>query len=134
DQIVFTEVDASGRMRFAENFADHRLGDAIVRLYERHAESLPAGAERERIAATARSIAIVIASPIDPDRWPEALAPDLEFVDRRPFGYPRGRGAEAFLRAIRVYSTTGEVAVHRIDDILAQRADALLLHSTSSGT
>src|SRR5262249_33317389 len=53
---VLVEADNQGRRRRTEVFAADRLGDAIVRLYERHAELLPAGPARDRPAITARSV------------------------------------------------------------------------------
>jgi hypothetical protein len=41
DSLVLMEVDASGRRRATEFFALDRLGDAVMRLYERYAEILP---------------------------------------------------------------------------------------------
>src|SRR5262249_20126193 len=55
--LVLVEADARERRRRLEVFAVDRLGDAVVRLYERYAELLPDGPERARAAATARSVA-----------------------------------------------------------------------------
>src|SRR5262249_11580406 len=60
DQAVLIEVDAEGRNRRLEVFADDRLADAVARLYERYAEILPARSARERAAATARSVAAIM--------------------------------------------------------------------------
>ena len=54
DEISLVETDAAGRWIHVELFAPDRLGDAIARLYERHAEQLPEGSARARAAATAR--------------------------------------------------------------------------------
>ncbi len=54
--IQLFEVNEVGLCRHAEVFASNRLGDAIVRLYERYAELLPEGPARERAAATARAM------------------------------------------------------------------------------
>ena len=45
---VLIEVAADGRCLGAEYFAPERLGDAVARLYERYAELLPEGPERDR--------------------------------------------------------------------------------------
>src|SRR5262249_16250388 len=50
DLLVVTEVDEQGLQRRGELFAGDRLGEAVVRLYERHAELSPAGAERDGAA------------------------------------------------------------------------------------
>src|SRR5262249_29359369 len=55
--IVLIEVDAQGRRLRQEVFAERCLGDAVARLYARYAETVPTGAERERAAATARTVA-----------------------------------------------------------------------------
>jgi hypothetical protein len=65
------EVDGRGLVDRIDTFRPERLGDAIVLLYERYAESLPAGPRRERASATARSVAMLRENP---DRWPFARA------------------------------------------------------------
>src|SRR5262249_62032903 len=72
-RITLIEVDAHGRSRRVEVFAGDRLRAAVVRLYERYAELLPAGPARERAAATARSAAPLV-GPFDPDRHATAYA------------------------------------------------------------
>src|SRR5262249_42785558 len=76
-EIHLMEVDAQGRQRRGERFAIDRLGDAVVRLYERYAELLPDGPARARAAATARSVA-AYSGPFDADRFAAAYAPDIE--------------------------------------------------------
>src|SRR5262245_64771219 len=68
DEIHLIEVDAQGRRAAGEVFAVDRLGDAVVRLYERYADLLPDGPARTRAAATARSAAALL----EPGRWPFA--------------------------------------------------------------
>ena len=63
DEISLLEVDDCGRWLRSEIFAADRLGDAVARLYERYAELLPDGPERERAAATARSVAAMASQP-----------------------------------------------------------------------
>src|SRR5262249_49007132 len=133
-QIVLAEVDARGHRRRAEAFAVDRLGDAVARLYERYAELLPGGPTRDRGAATARSVAAGVGPPPPIDPRGATLAPAMEFVDHRPLGFPSASGAEANLRRIRsLFETAADVAFS-VDDILALRADALLLRWTISGT
>ena len=48
EELVVTQVDANELLVANEIFAGDRLGDAIVRLYERYAESLPEGPDRAR--------------------------------------------------------------------------------------
>jgi hypothetical protein len=84
--ITLIEVDAQGRGRRWVRFAADRLGDAVVRLYERHAELLPAGPARTRAAATARSVAQWLLGPYNADSYARVLAPDVESVDHRIMG------------------------------------------------
>ena len=56
EQSCWSRSTRDGRGKRTELFAPDHLGDAIARLYERYAESLPEGSERERAAAIARSI------------------------------------------------------------------------------
>ena len=57
DDLALIEVDANGRSVREEVFGAGRLGDALARLYERHAEQLPDGPQRARAAGTAHTIA-----------------------------------------------------------------------------
>jgi class 3 adenylate cyclase/tetratricopeptide (TPR) repeat protein len=127
-ELHLIETDAEGRGRRADMFPEHHLGDAIARLYVRHAELLPEGPERTRAAATARSI---VELPKN-DGWP--FAAEIEFLDHRTVGMGAMRGAEAVIESFRPLFdlTTGSVA--RFDDVLGQRADALLVRWTHSGT
>jgi tetratricopeptide (TPR) repeat protein len=131
---VVIEVDAEERRICTEVFADDRLGDAIARLYERHGELLPDGPARTRAAATARSVATVLALSRDPERYAAALAPDVEFTDHQPVGLPSGRGAAVFLRGLRALYQLADDITLRVDDVLALRSDALLARMTNFGT
>src|SRR5262249_14761030 len=115
----------------AEGFAVDHLGDAIVRLYERYAELLPDGPARARAAGIARSVALSL--PSDFDGYAEALAPDIEVVDHRPFSFWSVRGAEDLLRQTRAMFDLADVAV-RDEDILALDPDALLVSRIFFGT
>src|SRR5262249_54319305 len=97
DRIFLVENDPTGRRRRAEIFGPNQLGAAVIRLYERYADLLPDGLDRDRAAATARSIDGLLA-PLDLDRLTTAIAPDLAFVDHVTLGMGSVRGAEAFLR------------------------------------
>ncbi len=129
DQIVLVEADARGLRRGSEVFAADRLGDAVARLYERHAELLPDGPARARAAATARSVA---AMPGSPSRWP--FAPDVEATDHRTVGWGSVRGADTAVRVIRTLPQLSTDLANRIDDVLGLRSEALLVRWTNSGT
>jgi class 3 adenylate cyclase/ketosteroid isomerase-like protein len=128
------EVDDRARFRWVEIFAPNHLGDAIVRLYERYAELLPDGLERTRAAATARSVAAMLAQRAEFDRWASAWAPTLEHVDHRTVGFGGVLAAHEFRAAIAtLFELTDDVAT-RIDDIVELRSNALLLRWTNFGT
>src|SRR5262249_2157422 len=78
EAIVLIEADTSTQPSRVEEFAANRLGEAVVRLYERYAELLPEGPARDRAAAAAR-VADAFVGPLDIDRSAAVFAPDLEF-------------------------------------------------------
>jgi hypothetical protein len=132
DEIVLIEVDGLGRRAHGESWSPARLGNAVERLYERYAERLPEGAERSRAEAAARAVATVL-NPIEPDRWSSVVSPAIEFTDHRPIGFPPGRGADRFLRAVRVFYEAAETMTVRVDAILDFRLDGFVARSTSTG-
>ena len=134
DLIVLVEADARGRRRRTEFFDPDRLADAVARLYERHAELLPDGAERTRATATARSAACLLGPP-DLARYGAAFAPAIEFADHRTVvGFKPGRGADALLRGFRgLFEVAADITV-RVDEILCLEPEALLVRWQSSGT
>src|SRR5262249_43332456 len=133
-QIVLVEVDPQGRNRRREVFATGQLGHAVVRLYERYAELLPDGPARARAAATARAAAALMVGPYDPDRHATACAPAVEVVDHRILGTWSARCRDAFLQNLRSWLAIAEDIVNRVDDVLAQRPDAILARWTHLGT
>jgi len=133
DLIALIDADEPARSRRVEFFAADRLGDAIMRLYERHAELLPAGPDHERAAATARAVAAMV-RPYDLERMSAVLAPTVERVDHRPLNLGSARGRDAFLQWLRAFAELAESVVLRFDDILALQPDALLVRRTTLGT
>ena len=132
EQISLLEVDAEGRRRRAEVFAADHLAAAVARLYERHAELLPDGPERTSAQTTARLIASMLRNtgpPLD-----GLIAPEMEFVDRRPLGLGRARGAERFMWAVRAGRELENTGVPRVHDVFEVRPTAILFHTTMSGT
>src|SRR5262249_48877590 len=124
--IALLEVDAHGRERRVEVFADDRLGDAVTRLYERYAELLPEGPERTRAGATAHAVAVML-GPFDLDRWAAVSAPDVEFTDSRNVGFGVARGAEAMRQAVAALLELSNDFTTHTDDVLGLRPDALLV-------
>ncbi|TML91564.1 MAG: nuclear transport factor 2 family protein, partial [Actinobacteria bacterium] len=98
----------------------------------RYADLLPDGPARARAAATARSVAVFV-SP-DPDSLDAIIAPDGEYVDHRPLGFPTLRGAEAIRRWIHSLFEAADDLVFRLDDVLGLSSDAFLVRMTNLGT
>src|SRR5262249_30262567 len=123
NHVVVVEVDARGPATRLETFAANRLGDAIVRLYERYAEVLPDRPARTRAAATARTAAALV-GPWDLDRCAAVAAPGVEFVDHRVLGFGSARGAERLLRGLRTMLEVADDVTNRVDDVLALGPEA----------
>ncbi len=133
EDIALIEVDAHGRRRRTEAFASDRLGDAVVRLYERYAELLPEGPARDRAATTARS-AMAMHEPPNLDHLARAFAPSVEARDERSLGTWSARGAEATLQHFRSLLEVADDIVMREYEILRLEPDALLVRRTHRGT
>ncbi|HJQ85156.1 MAG TPA: nuclear transport factor 2 family protein [Candidatus Binatia bacterium] len=134
EALALVEVDRQERMRRCEIFARDRLADAVARMYERHAALLPDGSERVRAAATARSVVALAHPSPDVDRYANAIARDLAFVDHRVLGFGSARGADVYLRGASALLETAADVTHRFDAVLGLRPDALLVRRTTSGT
>ncbi|RIK95834.1 MAG: hypothetical protein DCC71_22980, partial [Proteobacteria bacterium] len=124
---VVIEAGDDARAQRSEIFRGERLADAVKRLYELHAERLPAGAARDRAAATARVLDL---GSMAPDAVVRRVTPDVELVDHRSPGLPPIRGSEALARVLAAASETADDAVDRLDDVLAAEPDALLTRWT----
>ena len=133
DSIMLAETDARGLRRRTEFFAVDRLADAAVRLYERYAALLGDDGARERAATTARSLAAVL-GPFELDRYAAGIAPDVIFMDHRVVGFPSGRGSSELLRSVGSLLEAADDVATRVDDVLAVRADALVLRWATFGT
>jgi class 3 adenylate cyclase len=134
EHLMLIEVDAQGLRQRLETFADNHLGEAVARLYERYAELLSEGPERDRAAATARSVAAMTIGPIDRERIAEAIAVDVEYVDRQTLGLPSAHGSRAFLQGLRILLDLTEGAARRVDDVLCLQSDRVLVRCTGSRT
>jgi hypothetical protein len=132
EELCLIEVDRDGRSARTELFAADRLGNALARLYERHAERLREGPARTRAAEIARSIATVLGPP-EPDRVRPALALDVRYADHRALGWGAAHGIVAFVRALRTLrGAMTSVESHTIE-VLAARSDGLLVRRTVAG-
>jgi hypothetical protein len=134
DTLALMEVDQHGLYRSHEVFAPDKLGDAIVRLYERYAELLPEGPERSRIAATSRAIATQL-GPLGYERFVSAVDAAVKYIDhRRLVGAGSFDGAQEFRDAFRALFESAGQMTNRVDDILALRTDALVVRVLNLGT
>ncbi len=133
DEVVVFETDDAGRCCRMDLFAPRNLGDAIVRLYEAHAERLPEGPVRALAAGIARNTSIYC-GPIDPDQVALSLDPASRNIDHRVFGTWTTASAAETLRNFRHQLELAPDFAARIDDILALGPDALLVEATFSGT
>jgi len=133
EAICLTEVDPQGLVQRQEVFAPGRLGDAIVRLYERHAELLPEGPARVRAAATARAVATFGRSATDPDRFAAALAPEIVAVDHRTVGFGELCGRDVVVAAVRALLELSEDVTWRHEELLALSEHAGLNRVTQLG-
>src|SRR5262249_34582525 len=130
ESVQLIEVDGEGRRARSDIFAANRLSDAVVRLYERYAELLPDGPERERAAATARSVAVF--PSFEPERFATVYAPAIEFVDHRALRTHAAHGAEAALQHLRAWLDLADDIVVHDGDVLRLQPDALLMRRTLS--
>ena len=119
--------------RACEIFAADQLGDAVVRLYERYAELLPAGPERERAATIARSLAAMIA-PLDPERSLRCRARSRVRRTGRPGSrLSAGPSARACCGASRILRSRRRRRPIATDDVTRAAPDACSSHWTTSG-
>jgi len=133
EEIVIGEDDGNGRYRRFEIFPAHQLGQAIARLYERHAEILPDGPERVRAMRIARTAGVMLGQP-DLAATATVLAPDVEFSDLRTVGFGTLHGAEPVLQTISAMMDLSRDDSARIDDVLVLEPDALVVRWTNRGT
>ncbi|MEO6028521.1 MAG: adenylate/guanylate cyclase domain-containing protein, partial [Candidatus Binatia bacterium] len=132
DVAIFGTNEA-GRLRHVEMFSLDRLGAALLGLYERYADGLPAGAERERAAAMARTVSADM-TPTDVERLVAVLAPDVEHVDHRRISTWSARGPEAIGAHLRSLHDVATDIVFSVDEILRLTRDAMLLRRANRGT
>ncbi len=133
ESIILNGVDAAGRLAFSEVFAPDHLGGAIVRIYERHAELLPAGPSRIRAAAVAQAAAAAHQFGADPDRFVAALAPSIVAVDDCTVGFGTIRGKDAVAAAVRALHDLSEDVTSQYDEVLALSEQAVLVRITQRG-
>ncbi len=133
EEILVSEVDEDGFTVRSEYFAADHLGDALVRLYERHAELLPDGSARARAAAAARATAGFIRHATDPDRHGTTFAPAIVAIDHRTVGFGELHGRDAVVAALRALHDPSDDVSLRLDDVLALSDHASVLRATQRG-
>jgi len=132
DVAIFGTNEA-GRIRHVEMFSLDRLGAALSGFYERYADGLPAGPERERAAAMARTVSADM-TPTDVERLIAVLAPDVEHVDHRRISTWSARGPEAIGAHLHSLHDVATDIVFSVDEILRLTRDAMLLRRANRGT
>jgi class 3 adenylate cyclase/tetratricopeptide (TPR) repeat protein len=133
DELALIEADDRERWVHCEIFAADRLRSAIVRLYERYAESLPEGAARTRARKTVPSLA-AFDGPIDPDRLALVYAPSFECIDHRILGTWSAHGPDEWRRHWQGQADLAAGVMLRDDDVLALGPAAIALRQTFFGT
>ncbi len=131
EEFVVAEVDEQGRLRCFDTFAGNQLGDALARLYERHAEILPDGPERTRAATTARAVYAMVTES-QGQGFAASVTSTFEAVDHRLVGHD-SVGAEELARGFAAWRELTDHVRIRVDAVLALSADGLLRRSTSAG-
>ena len=117
----------------SEIFAADRLGDAVARLYERYAELLPDGPARARAAATARSVAAVVA-PVDLDQLRHgARARHRSRRPPAPSGSDPARSRNVAAESSAPCSSSRKTSPCASTTSSASRSDALLVRWTNFG-
>jgi len=132
EEIGLWEIDERGLGLHLEVFAPDRLGDAVIRLYERHATLLAAGPERDRATAIARTLATAV-RPADLDAWCAAIADDFDLVDHRVLGVGSLRGGDAMRANFRAMFALEDHVATGVVDVLATRPDAIVVRLGNSG-
>ncbi|MCU0670948.1 MAG: nuclear transport factor 2 family protein, partial [Myxococcota bacterium] len=133
--LLLIEADAQGSARHIEIFGEDKLGDAVVRLYERYAEGLPDGPERARAVMAARSVAAIGWSSGDPEqRLAAVLASDFVGIDHRHLGNWSLRGAAAYVEHLRALRQVADDVEFRQLDVVALGPNAQLLRVLHTGT
>src|SRR5262249_15357255 len=133
EAIVLIEADTPAQHSRVEEFAANRLGDAVIRLYERYAELLPEGPARDRAAAAARAMEAFV-GPLHIDRSDAVFARDLEFHDYRSMGLGSLSGEKALLDALRALVEMAADSANRVDDVFRLQSDRFLMRMTNFGT
>ncbi|TFH25446.1 MAG: DUF4440 domain-containing protein [Myxococcales bacterium] len=132
EHIVLAEIDEVGRSRRYEIFAPDHLSVAVGRFYERYAELLPGGLDRDRAEVTARAMSAYVDAS-DVDRWAPLVAPDVASVDHRVLGTWSARSWKELRAHFDSLFALASGVEFRVDDVLALSPEALLVRTMNSG-
>ncbi len=132
DHLVLTDLGADGVWN-SEVFAADRLSDAILRLYERHADLQPEGPARERANETARTIR-ALQTPFDLAIAEPVLDPDVQSVDHRVLGTWDMKGSHAWRDQVHGLREVSLDATVQDEEVLAAEPEGLLVRRLHSGT
>ncbi|MFN2375302.1 MAG: AAA family ATPase [Candidatus Binatia bacterium] len=133
NEVVLTEADAAGRIRRFELFSSDRLGAALIRMYELHAEGQDDADAARRARGIARALAVT-EGPIDIDGIGATTSESVEVVDHRLLGVWPARNREEWLRHWRAHFGLADDSGGRYDEVLTLAPDAILVHQTLFGT
>ena len=134
-ELALVEADAEARLVRVESFAEGRLRDAVIRLYERYAERLPEGPARTQAATAARTVAVMESlTHTSLDAVTAVLAPDVAFTDHRSVvGLPPARGADEMRRRIASWFEPVEEAASVSHDVVALCPTGMLVRAVERG-
>ncbi len=131
--VTLTESDDESRMRYAEVFAENKLGEAMVRMHERYAGSLPEGPLRQQALNRVETLRAVCGA-LDVDRMAQYIAADVQHFDHRLAGVGELSGAAAMVNSLRVMiHEMSEHTAGQIIDVRAYTPDTSLLLYESTG-
>jgi ketosteroid isomerase-like protein len=133
EAIHLFEGNADGLWLGSEVFALDRINEGIARLYERYAESLPEGPDRDRAAAILRGVRAWTGS-IDLIEHAATIEPAAQLIDHRVLSTWASRDAAELLEHMRLQ--VEELAPDfrpRVEDVIAIEPDAHLLRTTYEG-
>lgn len=133
DELVVAEVDENGKCCRMDLFDAGKLGEALACAYERHAQCLPAGRERDRALGMARFVQSQTGL-LSPERIAAGAAHDLRMVDRRVFGTWSVSSGAQMAEHYRQQLALAQDFSGRPDGVLALGCGALLLRVTYHGT
>jgi len=134
EMFLVIEVNEQGRRRRNELFTMDHLEDAIARLYELRAETLPEGSDRDRAEATARTVRrLLVEINTDRTRVEPIFGPGVVYQDHRLTGVGKLVGAAVVLESFRALQELTTEMVRRYEGILHLGESSLALLGVNTG-